>query len=204
MFVIGLFKVEETDIEEVKGYVNRTITFKGNFDSLNKGEKYIFNGNCVNHPKYGFQFDVSSYEVIKPEGKDGVIAYLSSGIFGGIGKNTARIIVNTLGEDAKVTILATGMEEDKEKWEQINVTQKDDAYYEELIPQLYKPVPNTIGDMIGQNQEPSFEVEPAPEPEPAVVPEPEPQPEEPAPTPKEPTLLERLKRWLDSFVDGEN
>ena len=111
---------------------------------------------------------------------------------------------NTLGEDAKVTILATGMEEDKEKWEQINVTQKDDAYYEELIPQLYKPVPNTIGDMIGQNQEPSFEVEPAPEPEPAVVPEPEPQPEEPAPTPKEPTLLERLKRWLDSFVDGEN
>ena len=111
---------------------------------------------------------------------------------------------NTLGEDAKVTILATGMEEDKEKWEQINVTQKDDAYYEELIPQLYKPVPNTIGDMIGQNQEPSFEVEPAPEPEPAVVPEPEPQPEEPAPTPKEPTLWERLKRWLDSFVDGEN
>ena len=100
MFVIGLFKVEETDIEEVKGYVNRTITFKGNFDSLNKGEKYIFNGNCVNHPKYGFQFDVSSYECVKPENKDAVVEYLSSGMFKGVGKNTAKKIVSVLGEDA--------------------------------------------------------------------------------------------------------
>ncbi len=100
LFVIGLFKVEETNIEDMRVYVNRTITFKGNFEALNRGEIYKFYGCCVDHPKYGFQFNVSSYEVIKPEGKDGVIAYLSSGIFGGIGKNTARIIVNTLGEDA--------------------------------------------------------------------------------------------------------
>ena len=100
LFVIGLFKVEETNIEDMRVYVNRTITFKGNFEALSRGEIYKFYGCCVDHPKYGFQFDVSSYEVIKPEGKDGVIAYLSSGIFGGIGKNTARIIVNTLGEYA--------------------------------------------------------------------------------------------------------
>lgn len=100
LFVIGLFKVEETNIEQMRVYVNRTITFKGNFESLNRGEVYVFYGVCVDHPKYGFQFDVSSYEVVKPEGKDGVIAYLSSGIFSGIGKNTARLIVNKLGEDA--------------------------------------------------------------------------------------------------------
>jgi len=99
-FVIGLFKVEDTNIEEMKDYINRTITFKGNFESLNRGELYIFYGICVDHPKYGFQFDVSSYEIVKPEGKDGIIAYLSSGIFSGIGKNTARLIVNKLGEDA--------------------------------------------------------------------------------------------------------
>ena len=100
MFVIGLFRVEETDIEKVKDYVNRTITFKGNFDYLNKGEKYIFTGNCVIHPKYGFQFDVSSYEYVKPENKDAVIEYLSSGMFKGVGKNTAKKIVSVLGEDA--------------------------------------------------------------------------------------------------------
>ena len=100
LFVIGLFKVEETNIDEMRTYINRTITFKGNFESLNRGEIYMFYGNCVDHPKYGFQFDVSSYEVVKPEGKDSIIAYLSSGLFSGVGKNTARIIVNTLGDDA--------------------------------------------------------------------------------------------------------
>ena len=99
-FVIGLFKVEETNIEEMSTYVNRTITFKGVFETLNRGDLYMFYGKCVEHPKYGFQFDVTNYEIVKPEGKDAVIAYLSSGIFTGIGKNTARIIVNTLGEDA--------------------------------------------------------------------------------------------------------
>lgn len=100
LFIIGLFKVEETNIEEMRDYVNRTIIFKGNFETLNKGEIYTFYGICVDHPKYGFQFDVSSYEVVKPEGKDSIIAYLSSGLFSGIGKNTARLIVNKLGEDA--------------------------------------------------------------------------------------------------------
>ena len=112
---------------------------------------------------------------------------------------------NTLGEDAKVTILATGMEEDPEKWEQISAGQKDDVYYEELIPQLYKPVVKKMGDVIAQDQELPFVVEPAPEPEPAVVsePEPEPEPETPAPEPKEPTLLERLKSWLNILIEGE-
>ena len=38
LFVIGLFKVEETNIEDMRVYVNRTITFKGNFEALNRGE----------------------------------------------------------------------------------------------------------------------------------------------------------------------
>ncbi len=100
MFVIGLFKVEETNIEEMRIYVNRTITFKGNFETLSRGQLYNFYGVCVEHPKYGFQFDVERYEIIKPVGKDGVIEYLSSGIFKGIGKNIARKIVNVLGVDA--------------------------------------------------------------------------------------------------------
>lgn len=126
MFVIGLFRVEETDIEEIKDYVNRTITFKGNFDSLNKGEKYIFKGICVNHPKYGFQFDVSSYERVKPENKDAVIEYLSSGMFKGVGRNTAKKIVSVLGEDALDKIV-----EDKnvlDKIPKLNMKKKELIY----------------------------------------------------------------------------
>ena len=99
-FIIGLFKVTETNIEEMEDFVGKAITFKGNFDSLNHNELYYFYGKCVMHPKYGFQFDVDSYERIKPEDKDGIIEYLSSSMFKGIGKSLAKKIVDTLGENA--------------------------------------------------------------------------------------------------------
>ena len=99
-FIIGLFKVIETNIDEMEDYIGKIITFKGNFDTLNNNELYFFYGNTVIHPKYGFQFDVESYERIKPEGKDGIIEYLSSSMFKGIGKSIAKKIVDTLGEDA--------------------------------------------------------------------------------------------------------
>ena len=105
-FIIGLFKVEDTTIDAMKPYVNRTITFKGNFEMLNKKEQYIFYGECVTHPKYGFQYDVSNYETVIPEDKDGVIEYLSSGIFKGIGKKIAKKIVDILGDDALDKIIA--------------------------------------------------------------------------------------------------
>lgn len=99
-FVIGLFKVKETDLESLHSYVNKLVTFKGYFDSLNKNELYFFHGEGVTHPKYGFQFDVKEYERIKPEGKDGIIEFLSSGLFKGIGNTLATKIVNKLGENA--------------------------------------------------------------------------------------------------------
>ena len=96
-----------------------------------------------------------------------------------------------------------------------NGEEKEDSYYEELIPKLYKPVPK-IGTTIihAEDQELPFVVEPAPEPEPAVVnepepepaPEPEPDPEpepEPEPEPPKPTVIEKLRSWLESFVKGE-
>lgn len=45
---------------------------------------------------------------------------------------------NSLGEDAKVTILATGMEDDSSPKDEEVV--KDDAYYEDAIAKLYKPI----------------------------------------------------------------
>ena len=104
-FVIGLFKVTETNIEQMEDFVGKTITFKGNFGALNQNDMYFFYGKSVVHPKYGFQFDVESYERIKPSGKDGVIEYLSSKLFKGVGKSLAKKIVDTLGEDAISKIL---------------------------------------------------------------------------------------------------
>lgn len=99
-YVIGLFKVKDTDLEEMKAYVNKTITFTGYFHELNETENYYFNGEPSFHPKYGFQFNVTSYERVKPEDKDGIVEFLCSDLFKGVGEKLAVNIVDTLGCDA--------------------------------------------------------------------------------------------------------
>ena len=82
---------------------------------------------------------------------------------------------DTLGEDAKVTILATGMEDRLEAEVQMDVHRNEEDYYEDIIKRLYKPAvktPPTMGAVITQT-EIQFDVEPAKEPEPAVVTPPE-------------------------------
>ena len=91
---------------------------------------------------------------------------------------------NTIGEDAKVTILATGMEEDNDIDEEL----KDDAYYENLIPQLYRPITRAVEEPL---PEPEFVIEETPEPEPPAT-----EPEEK----KAPTLIERIKYFLEGMI----
>jgi len=104
-YIIGLLKVSETNIVEMQEYVNKTITFTGYFADLNENEKYIMYGEIANHPKYGFQFNVSDSERIKPDDKDGIVEFLSSDLFKGIGEKMAIRIVETLGEEALDLIL---------------------------------------------------------------------------------------------------
>ena len=104
-YVIGLFKVRETNIESLEEYVNKTITFTGFFHELNEDDTYLFYGQPVNHPRYGFQFSVSEYERVKPTDKEGIVEFLSSDLFPGVGEKLAKQIVDTLGETALDDIL---------------------------------------------------------------------------------------------------
>ena len=116
---------------------------------------------------------------------------------------------DSLGEDAKVTILATGMENDLRKDVQADIHRDVDDFYEDLIPLLYKPTKvETMGKIIGKEQKLDFKVEEAKEPEPAVEPEPivEEQPTdiepeaEPIEEPKQQTIVEKWKGWLNSLM----
>jgi len=69
---------------------------------------------------------------------------------------------NGLGEDVKVIILATGMEENYEVDDEL----KDDDYYESLITKLYKPITKPLEEPIPN---PPLEVITPPEPEPVEV-----------------------------------
>ncbi len=104
---------------------------------------------------------------------------------------------DTLGEDAKVTILATGLEDDLRCEVQENVHRDDDDFYEDLIQKLYKPAKKpTVGEVITQQELP-FEVEPAPEVEPAAD-EDEWNTEEEAPV--SPTMVSKWRAWLKDFM----
>ena len=99
-YKIGLFKIKETDDEELKDFLNRTITFTGTFVELNFDDYYEFNGYYMYHERYGNQFVVKNYERILPDSKDALIEFLTSDLIKGCGIKTANKIVDVLGLDA--------------------------------------------------------------------------------------------------------
>ena len=77
----------------------KSMTLTGYMDTVEEDEEYIFYGDYVDHPVYGVQFAFVSYEKQLPQEKEGIIKYLSSSLFEGIGKKTATMVVETLGEN---------------------------------------------------------------------------------------------------------
>ena len=102
---VGLFKVKETNDEKIIPFLDKTITFTGYFHELNDMDTYLFFGQLVEHPKYGLQFSVTNYERCKPEEKDSIVEFLTSGLFKGIGEKKAKAIVDVLGKDTLQVIL---------------------------------------------------------------------------------------------------
>ena len=104
-YVIGLFKVRDTNDSDMTPYINKTVTFTGYFYDLNEDDTYIFYGKLVNHSRYGLQYQVSNYEKVKPTDEEGIIDFLSSDLFPGIGEKLAKNIVDVLGNEALDKIL---------------------------------------------------------------------------------------------------
>ena len=91
-YVVGLFKVKETNDIDLEDFIDDTITFTGYFHELTIDEKYILYGNLIDNFKYGLQFNVDEYERIMPEEKDAIIEFLSGDLFKGVGEKTAKEI----------------------------------------------------------------------------------------------------------------
>ena len=104
-YTIGIFKVIETNSADMDIYVDRTITFTGYFHELNEIDTYIFYGKLVEHNKYGEQFQVEKYERVLREDKNGIVEFLSSGLFKGIGEAKAKKIEKVLGKNTFKIIL---------------------------------------------------------------------------------------------------
>lgn len=59
---------------------------------------YDLHGDFIEHSRFGMQFQLSSYEIMKPSDKEALIRFFSSDLFPGIGKKTAEAIVEVVGE----------------------------------------------------------------------------------------------------------
>lgn len=103
-YKVGIFKVRETNDDEMSEYVNKVIGFTGNFAEVNPDVDYILYGRLVEHLKYGSQFEVLNYEIKAPSDLDSLVLYLSSGMFKGIGLKTAKRIVERFGTNTIITI----------------------------------------------------------------------------------------------------
>jgi exodeoxyribonuclease V alpha subunit len=101
LYTVLRIRVEETN----EHYEDKEAVITGYFPKIHEQETYIFYGEFKEHPKFGLQFHASHFRKDMPHTKQGVVAYLSSEMFKGIGKKTAENIVETLGEDAISKIL---------------------------------------------------------------------------------------------------
>lgn len=75
------------------------ITCVGIFQYLNEGEAIRAKGVYKEHPSYGHQFSVSSYEIVIPQDSLAMERYLGSGAIRGIGAALAARIVRHFGDD---------------------------------------------------------------------------------------------------------
>lgn len=103
-YKVGVFKVRETNDEDMIEYVNKVIGFTGSFNEINQDVDYILYGEVIDHPKYGIQYSVENYEIKSPNDLDSLVLYLSSGMFKGIGIKTAKKIVERFGTETINTI----------------------------------------------------------------------------------------------------
>ena len=92
---------------EANGYaVGKFITYDANeedfiatgfFRELQEEVIYRLHGSYVDHPRYGMQFQVKAYEKVMPQDDESLIRFFASSLFPGIGKQSAKLLVETLG-----------------------------------------------------------------------------------------------------------
>lgn len=73
-------------------------TMKGCFNHPNKGQAVHVKGIIETHSKYGKQIKANEIEFPAPKSEEGIIAYLSSGRFKGIGSKLAKRITDKFGD----------------------------------------------------------------------------------------------------------
>lgn len=74
-------------------------TIVGYLPFVNKGDSLKLVGSFVNHPDYGRQFKIQTFEKTMPETLEALERYLAGGVIKGVGPATAKRIVDNFKEE---------------------------------------------------------------------------------------------------------
>lgn len=103
----NLYSVVRIRVDETNAaYDEKEAVIVGYFPQIHEQETYMFYGKLKEHPKFGQQFAVDHFQKNLPQTKDGIVSYLSSALFQGIGKKTAESIIEAIGDNTISKILA--------------------------------------------------------------------------------------------------
>ena len=80
-------------------YEGAELTIVGCLPGILVGETLKLTGTFTEHPDYGEQFKVSSFEITAPQEEGAILLFLSSGVIHGVGDAMARRIVKHFGKD---------------------------------------------------------------------------------------------------------
>ncbi|WZY00902.1 ATP-dependent RecD-like DNA helicase [Bacillus sp. FSL W7-1360] len=127
-YTVALLRVHETN-EELH---TKKVTIVGHLPTLELHELFIFQGQLTEHPRFGTQYRVEAFRRDIPQTKNGIVRFLASDRFPGVGIKTAEVIVDTLGERAISCIV-----EDRSVLDDVPKLKKEvaDRLYEQLLDQ---------------------------------------------------------------------
>lgn len=97
-------KIRPSDQKETPA--GSLFTLTATVPGIQVNEEFEFEGEWVDHPQYGKQFKATKASLIQDDSRDGLITYLSSDLFYGVGPKLATNIVDTYGLDAINLILS--------------------------------------------------------------------------------------------------
>ncbi|PYZ98789.1 ATP-dependent RecD-like DNA helicase [Alteribacter lacisalsi] len=126
LYTVAKIKVIDTSLD----LSERELTVVGILPKPDQDVTYLFHGEMKEHPRFGRQFKADQVRKEVPQTKQGIVHYLSSERFPGIGLKTAEKIVDELGDNALSAILA-----DKAVLERVDGLKQDkaDSIYKVLL-----------------------------------------------------------------------
>ena len=120
LFELDYKKTSKSIVGTKNKLIGNTINVVGFFDrAVYQNEEYILEGDYVKDKNYGLQFRFTSFERKAIDNIYGVIAYLESDLFPGIGPKIAKTVVEKLGVNALDLI-----KRNPDILEEVNITPK--------------------------------------------------------------------------------